>query len=342
MKLQKTRNWILNLFFSLFIFISCTSDIIGESEIHDSTRIETLHNYHELNIIYQHGKFFVLHNYRTQLDIYGNYGLDTIIQVANLIETYGGFQIKGQYVLKTESYDEENLIILKTFPNEFHILTTDQPHTIKKLPIDIPSNEFLSDVTKFNNQYIVFNTYGVEALNHAKIYRYDIKNQSSNLLYEVILDNPVAEFLKLKLDDQNLKILDPYHKELITLDKNGKLISRNNFTTPSNFNYNFTETKRYASVEEFNKSEIDFQEFTRVIDFSLQENDLLLIITQNSGRKIIDRLLVSCSLEEGHRANVIDSEHVPIHFGPNNHLFRYFEKDSMQFVEIIPILKVLD
>lgn len=342
MKYNKTSSWILFTPFILMFFASCSGEISGGREFQDSIKIENVRNFHELNIVYKKEKFLVLHNFRTQLDIYGNNGLDSIIQVANLVETYGGFQIKGQYVLKTEPYDEENLLILKTFPNEFHILKTNHPNTINKLSIDISSNEFLADVTKFNNEYLVFNTYGAEALNHAKIYRYDIKNQTSKLIYEIFLDNPVAEFLKLKFDEQNLKILDPYHKELITLDKNGKLLSKNNFTTPSDFNYNFTETKRYASAEEFNKSEIDLQEFTRLVDFSLFKNSLLLIIAQNQGRKIVDRLLVSCSLEDGHPATVIKTEQIPIHFGPNNHLFRYFEKDSMQFVEVVPLTKVID
>ena len=179
-------------------------------------------------------------------------------------------------------------------------------------------------------------------LDVAKIYKYNIKNQTSTLIYEEYLKNPVAEFLKLKVDSQNLTILDPYHKVINILAHNGKLLSKQNFTTPPDFNYNFTENTRYESAEEFSKSEIDLEEFTRVIDFTIQENSLFLIVTQISGRKIIDRLIVRCGMDENFESKIITSSFVPLHFDSNNNLFRYIEKDGQQFVEVGPIKNAIN
>lgn len=342
MKHQSTFSWILYIPLIPLFFSSCSETIKTEREFQDSTKIQKVHNFHELNIVYQNGKFFLLNNFRTQLDIYDGNELDSTIKLVQIKETYSGFEIKGQYVLSTEPYNEEHLIIVKTFPNEFHLLTINPPHKIKKLIIDIPSTEFLVEVKSLNNEYIIFNTYGAEALNQAKIYKYNIKNQTSTLIYEEFLKNPVAEFMKLKVDSQNLTILDPYHKVINILAHNGKLLSKQNFTTPPDFNYNFTENTRYESAEEFSKSEIDLEEFTRVIDFTIQENSLFLIVTQISGRKIIDRLIVRCGMDENFEPKIITSSFVPLHFDSNNNLFRYIEKDGQQFVEVVPIKNAIN
>ncbi len=342
MKLAKQFSWLFCLFLIIIFQNSCNSHKEITPDIELITKIDKVRNPNELTISLHKESFFVLHNFRTQLNIYKENELDSAIQLVEMKETYAGFEIKGQYVSKIKYFDPNTMIILKISPNEYHLMETNIPYQVNNLPIDTPINESISDFFRFDENHLIIATHGFDKLNHSKIYLYHIDHQSSKVLYEETLDHPVAEFLKVKAVDNEIYILNPFHKQLVTIDKKGKVISRKKISVPSEINYNFTENKKYATVEEYNKAEIDLTEVTRVVDFTIYNKQLLMITTQHSDRKILSRHLIKCALDDQTSSELISTENMPIHFGPNNHLFSYFEKDSLNYVKIEPLKNIID
>jgi hypothetical protein len=340
MKSAKYYVWCICLFCHLIFQSSCENHKESFYDIEQTIKIEKIRNPNELLVSFHQDAFFVLHNFRTQLDIYKENKLDSAIQLVEMKETYAGFEIKGQYVSKLNYFDSETLAILKISPNEFHFIDTENPYNVKVLTIDIPSTEFISDFTKFDNNHHIITTFVFEKLNQSKTYLYNIKTQTSKLLFEETLEHPVAEFVQVLVEGDKIHLLNPYYQLLLTIDKKGKLISKRKFSVPEEINYNFTENKRYATMEEYAKAEVDLQEYTRVMDFTLYNDQLLLIVTQHSDRKTLSRHLIKCALDDTPTAVLIDIQHMPVHFGPNNHLFNYFEKDSLQYIEITPLSSV--
>jgi hypothetical protein len=342
MKLDKNFNLLFLALFKLILLSSCINNKEVFEEIREEVLLKNVRHPHELNVSYRKGSFFVLHNFRTQLDIYSENILDSAIQLVEMEETYAGFQIKGQYVSKFKYFDNETVAILKISPNEFHFIDTENPYRVNILSIDTPPTEFISDFAKFDENHLIVSTFGYEKLDQYKIYLYNIKNQTSKLLFEETLKHPVAEYIKVFVKDNKIYLLNPFHKILLTIDKKGKLISKRKFSVPEEFNYNFTENKWYATMEEITKAEVDLQEYTRVMDFTLYNDQLLLIVTQHSDRKTLSRNLIKCAVDDTITAVLIEIQHIPIHFGPNDHLFNYFEKDSLQHIEIVPMNSILE
>lgn len=342
MKSAKYYVWYIFLFYHLIFQSSCENQKESFYDIEQTIKIEKIRNPNELLLSFHQDAFFVLHNFRTQLDIYKENKLDSAIQLVEMKETYAGFEIKGQYVSQIKYFDPNTLALLKISPDEFHLMETTKPYKVRKSSIDTPSSESISDFAKFDNNHLIITTFGFEKLNQSKIYLYNIKTQTSKLLFEETLAHPVAEFVQVLVEGNKIHLLNPYHQLLLTIDKKGRLISKTKFSVPEEINYNFTENKRYATVEEYNKAEVDLREYTRVMDFTLYNENLFLITTQHSDRKILSRQLIKCTFDDQNPSKIIETQHVPIHFGPNNHLFSYFEKDSVQYVEIVPLEKELD
>ncbi len=342
MKFTKYCIWYICFFCPLIFQTSCDNHKQTFEDIERTTNVEKVKNHNELLVSFHQDAFFVLHNFRTQLDIYRENKLDSAIQLVEMKETYAGFEIKGQYVSQSKYLDPNTLALLKISPNEFHLMESTKPYKVRKLPIDTPSSEFISDFTKFDTNHLIITTFGFEKLDQYKIYLYNIKNQTSKLLFEETLEHPVAEFVQVHVEGDKIHLLNPYHQLLLTIDEKGKLISKRKFSVPEEINYNFTENKRYANMEEYNKAEVDLREYTRVIDFTLYNENLYLIATQHSDRKILSRQLIKCTIDDHNPSTIIEIQHTPIHFAPNNHIFRYFKKDSIQFVEIVPLEKALD
>lgn len=342
MRSAKYCIWFICLFCNLFFQSSCENHKESFHDIEQTIKIEKIRNPNELLVSFHQDAFFVLHNFRTQLDIYRDNNLDSAIQLVEIKKTYAGFEIKGQYVSKLIYFDSETVAILKISPNEFHFTDIENPYKVKVLTIDTPPTEFISDFTKFDENHLIIATYGFEKIDQTRIYLYNIKNQISKLLFEETLPHPVAEFVKVFVSDNKIHLLDPFHQVLLTIDKQGKLISKRAFSVPTEINYNFTENKRYANMEDYNKAEVDLQEYSRVMDFTLFNDQLLLIVTQHSDRKTLSRQLIKCALDDQDLTAIIKSQTTPIHFGPNNHVFQYFEKDSLQYIEITPLSSILE
>lgn len=330
----------LKIIFSVIIansLISCQPDKKIDYEFQDSTKIEKVNNFQELNIDYDKGVFFVSNNKGTQIDIYNSNTKNTTINFAEIKETIVGKEIKGQAVTKMASYDEKYLILLRRFPYEFHLMEKNKDYALQKFKLDIPDSEWIADFGKFNDETVVFNTYGVESYKESKIYSYNFKSQTATLLHEEILENPMANYYRIDSENGNIHFLKTDKKEINTFNIKGELLSKKTFTTPTEHNYNIVEKKRYASIEDYKSSEIDPQIFTEVWDFQLYENSVLLILVQVSGTKILDRVLVKCSFDDEFPSSIIQSKYTPIHFGHNGHLYRYYEKDSIQSIEIVPL-----
>ncbi len=328
------------LFCHLIFQSSCENQKESFHDIEQTIKIEKIRNPNELLMSFHQDAFFILHNFRTQLDIYRENKLDSAIQLVEMKQTYAGFEIKGQYVSKLNYFDLETLAILKISPNEFHFIDTENPYNVKVLTIDTPSTEFISDFTKFDKNHLIIGTFEFEKLNQFKIYLYNIKNQSSKLLFEETLEHPVEEYIKVFVKDNKIHLLNPFHQMLLTINKKGKMLSKRKFSVPEEINYNFSENKWFATMEEYAKAEVDLQEYTRVMDFTLYNDQLFLIVSQHSDRKTLSRHLIKCAVDDTPTAALIDIQYMPIHFGPNDHLFNYFEKDSLQYIEITPLSSV--
>lgn len=321
-----------------FFLISCTSPISPDREVQDSIAVRKLKNINEPDVANVQENFFVLRDYSSQLDIFHQNQLDSTIQLLNQVKTISGVELHGGRVLKKViAFDNSQVAVMKYNPDTLIIINAQYPYVSNKISFNIPSNERLFDFTPLNDQEIIFITYNVRTFQESYLYKLNLKTLQSTLLHKLAFKEDVADLLKIKIDkNQHVLIIDPFHRELTKLDVKKGTTSKEKYHTPSDFNYNVLKTVRFSSAQEYFNATEDSTERTRVVDFILTDESLLLIVNQGTDRTVRSRHLIRCTLNGDSQPKNIHTDKTPLNFSHDKHIFFSSDKDSLNQVNIVP------
>ncbi|UJP65347.1 hypothetical protein [Mongoliitalea daihaiensis] len=328
----------------IFLFVlSCTSPKSPEREMLDSVSVQKLRTVYDPAIAYVQDNFFVLRDYSSNLDIFNQQALDTTIQLLQQVQTMQGLELHGGRVLKkVAALDNSHVAIMKYTPDSLIILDAKNSSISQKIPFKVASNERMIDFVPLSKHEVFYLTYSIKTRQESKLYKLNLKSLQSTFIYQLDLEDKVADLLKLALDEnQDVLILNPFSAELLRVDQKKGTAVKEKYKTPSDFPYHVMKTRSYVSQVEFFNSANDTTQRTRVVDFVMSDGALLLIVNQGTERTFTSRHLLMCSLHDDAQPKIIPTNQIPLNFSHDKHIFFSSEKDSVDQLSIVPIRKIL-
>lgn len=333
----------LQLCIIFLLLFSCTSPKSPEREILDSVSVQKLRTVYDPAIAYVQDNFFVLRDYSSNLDIFNQHELDTTIQLLQQVETMLGLELHGGRMLKkVAALDNSHVAIMKYTPDTLIIIDAKNSSISQKIPIKVASNERMIDFVPLSKHEVCYLTYSIKTRQESKLYKLNLKSLQSTFIYQLDLEDQVADLLKLSLDEhQDVLILNPFSSELVKIDQKKGTTVKEKYKIPSDFPYHVMKTSSFSSQAAFFNSANDTTQRSKVVDFVMSDGALFLIVNQGTERTFTSRHLLLCTLQDDAQPKIIPTNQTPLNFSYDKHIFFSSEKDSVDQLSIVPIRKIL-
>lgn len=340
------KNWrpdILSRLLLICLIVSCSSKADHTVHIHDSTIVDKLNEYGYLDMVYYNKTFYVLNNWKTQLQAFKKDSLLSELELREMVATDNGFKISGQLIVGMKMMSDK-LFFLQTHPYQYLTYQLDGQILPKPIKLKFPGEFHHIDFLIENDSTLL-----LASSNQRKtlsLFRYEL---NTNRYVEIFQSEPLIDPFssKMNLYNSEIHLYFPYDKSYRILSQNGKLKQSLEISDNDLFEMIFREMPENFSPTEFMQLQVkDRLPFLKneVLDFYFH-NKNLYIISKVYNREAMDQLHVDIFLTIHDLSNKsharIQTKGTAIKFDQKGNVFLVSD-GYPPLLEIIPIDQLIN
>lgn len=326
----------------LMVLFSCQPNFNSVIDIKDQTKVEQITDPWEVDVVYHDSTFFLNKDLRALIQ---GYKKDSLL--------FGTFNTKITYQGRSMMGNGANSKRMFSFGNELMVVQS-SPHQLTKLnfqgkisakfPIRLKNTVEVFDGFFLSEDKLGLVSYpSIENANQLELLSYNLKTNTTSIFFKKDSGYPANTHL-IRTNSSSIFILNPYEKELMVLDGQGKVKDVVKFDQ-AQFSIEFKPPYPFATPDDYFKLSPEEQLASRsdhVYDFYYNQGKLYLLIRRlslNNDRVVSRSELIKIDISSG-QVTVDSGQFIFLSFDQKGHVFRYFKDGRDYFIEILPIEKV--
>jgi hypothetical protein len=216
--MKKNRLELVVFFMTL---LSCQPKLNSEIEIHDHTKVEQITDPWEVDVVYRDSTFFLNKDLRALIQGYKKDSLR--FETFNTKITYQGRSMMGNGANSKRMFSfGDELLVVQSSPHQLTKLNF-QGNNSGKVPIRLKNTVEVFDGFFLSDDKLGLVSYpSIEKANQLELLSYNLKTNTSSTLFEKESEYPANTHL-VRRNSASIYILNPYDRELMILDGQGKV-----------------------------------------------------------------------------------------------------------------------